>query len=263
MTRWLPLLLLGIAAARAAAVVDQRCHRGLPGLPAQSGPSARPSLSPGCLRSTTSRTGATARRSAPGPSLSTRTPHAAGRPATTRRASPFTAVRETACGCTMQRQSAAACTAASPTTPTAASAWLRSTAASSSMTREARCSWTASGLWTGATPAASPSSPSAPTARRSATACRRRTCRLSGTPSPAPLSEYSWTVRSRGVLASQRQVAPFSPRAGHVHAVITRQAGREWWPQYLPSSSAGHNDTHYLVNSRTELQTAAALPLPV
>ena len=43
---------------------------------------------------------------------------------------------------------------------------------------------------------------------------------------PAPLPAFSWTVRSRGAIERQRQQAPFSPRAGHVHVANA-------WP--LPS----------------------------
>ena len=65
-------------------------------------------------------------------------------------------------------------------------------------------------------------------------------------PVPSLLSNYSWTVRSRGVIASQRQFAPFSPRAGHVHTTLTLMAGTatgggvsgeqplNWmWPRYV------------------------------
>ena len=51
-------------------------------------------------------------------------------------------------------------------------------------------------------------------------------------PVPAPRLYFSWTVRSRGVQAAQRQFAPYSPRAGHLHVSIRR----------LDSS----NHTHYL-----------------
>ena len=37
-------------------------------------------------------------------------------------------------------------------------------------------------------------------------------------PEPSPLSSNSWTVRGRGIVPRQRQVAPFPPRSGHVHA---------------------------------------------
>ena len=41
-------------------------------------------------------------------------------------------------------------------------------------------------------------------------------------PTPAPLSSYSWTLKARGVVANQRQTAPFSPRAGHALVNIRR-----------------------------------------
>ena len=50
---------------------------------------------------------------------------------------------------------------------------------------------------------------------------------------PAPLLNYSWTVRTRGVVANQRQVAPFDPRAGHVHAVLPFFPGGNWRPQRM------------------------------
>ena len=56
---------------------------------------------------------------------------------------------------------------------------------------------------------------------------------------PSPLWSHSWTLRARGVVASQRQTAPFAPRSGHVHAVLQlHPAGSNYpvdrqWPRYI------------------------------
>ena len=77
-------------------------------------------------------------------------------------------------------------------------------------------------------------------------------------PSPTPLDHASWTVRARGITATQRQLAPFPPRAGHTHAWLYPQLQQRanWstgrppgWETYrynLHFVVGGHNDTHYL-----------------
>jgi len=71
---------------------------------------------------------------------------------------------------------------------------------------------------------------------------------------PAKRTDYSWTVRSRGVVANQRQTAPFAPRFGHFHLRLSRIAshfiiggtnGHDYfndvpiqWPHYPHYSSA-------------------------
>ena len=60
---------------------------------------------------------------------------------------------------------------------------------------------------------------------------------------PAPLQSFSWTVRSRGAIERQRQQAPYSPRAGHVHYTYTWQVG-ELLATHLVIG--GHDATQYL-----------------
>ena len=89
-------------------------------------------------------------------------------------------------------------------------------------------------------------------------------------------SSTMWTVRSRRPQARQRQSAPFSPRAGHLHAWLYEEVQlRANWS--LPQSAlnrrtniatmatlnyslhfviGGHNDTHYMNDV-----SAAARPL--
>ena len=74
---------------------------------------------------------------------------------------------------------------------------------------------------------------------------------------PAPLHSHSWSVRPRGVVAAQRQRAPFSPRSGHVHEWLyaAQQQRANWstlapkgWESYrynLHFIIGGHNDTAY------------------
>ena len=78
---------------------------------------------------------------------------------------------------------------------------------------------------------------------------------------PSPLLSYSWTVRTRGVGISQRQTAPFSPRAGHLLLSLPNLAS--------PASDAetswhlvigGMNSTHYMVRLGHAHRTAAAFP---
>ena len=75
----------------------------------------------------------------------------------------------------------------------------------------------------------------------------------------------SWTVRGRGLQPRQRQLAPFSPRAGHLHAWLypELQLRANWSTGLLARSPTdfnyrstlnyslhfvigGHNDTHYM-----------------
>ena len=83
---------------------------------------------------------------------------------------------------------------------------------------------------------------------------------------PAPEQSYSWQVRRRGAGPRQVQRAPFSPRSGHLHAVLWPQlqlranwtaggTNEDGWasPAYVVSFNyslhfviGGRNDTHYL-----------------
>jgi hypothetical protein len=78
---------------------------------------------------------------------------------------------------------------------------------------------------------------------------------------PSPLKSYSWTLQPRGVVASQRQTAPFSPRAGHAAVNIQRIAA--WNPgRSIPCYYHDHliiggmNDTHYMNDVTTEPHAA-------
>ena len=59
---------------------------------------------------------------------------------------------------------------------------------------------------------------------------------------PAPLSS-SWSVRPRGVVAVQRQTAPFSPRAGHLHATVYPLLA--WRTRWTPDFSRYSGDPLY------------------
>ena len=101
----------------------------------------------------------------------------------------------------------------------------------------------------------------------------------SETVTPADEQSYSWQVRRRGSAARQVQRAPFSPRSGHVHAVLTPQlqlranwtvSGYRTWGgveygsmDLVPSFNyslhfviGGRNDTHYL--NVSHMRTTAA-----
>ena len=66
---------------------------------------------------------------------------------------------------------------------------------------------------------------------------------------PSPLSAYSWTVRSRGAVAAQRQTAPWSARSGHAHlSLFNRSAlGSPHAMQHL--IVGGRNASHYNVSA--------------
>ena len=84
-------------------------------------------------------------------------------------------------------------------------------------------------------------------------------------PEPSPLSSHSWSVRRRGVTPRQRQMAPFPPRSGHVHATLFPQlqlranwsTGASTWGRDVSLMQStlnyslhliigGRNDSHYL-----------------
>jgi hypothetical protein len=71
---------------------------------------------------------------------------------------------------------------------------------------------------------------------------------------PSNGSEWSYAVRGRGDYIIQRRIAPFPPRAGHVHA----QLKVPWPNRTQPEGEAhyhfiigGHNSTHYLNDGQT------------
>ena len=78
---------------------------------------------------------------------------------------------------------------------------------------------------------------------------------------PAPLSSYSWTLKSRGVVANQRQTAPWSPRAGHASINLARIWNRVPWDGVTRSVAPGRywdhlliggmNGSHYMVGRST------------
>ena len=75
---------------------------------------------------------------------------------------------------------------------------------------------------------------------------------------PSALLAYSWTVRARGVVASQRQTAPFSPRAGHLLLSLPNVASGAFTS--LPSWHlviGGMNATHYMVSSTADSAPAS------
>ena len=66
-------------------------------------------------------------------------------------------------------------------------------------------------------------------------------------PLPSPLLSHSFTVRSRGAVASQRQTAPFSARSGHSHVFFTHlSSDRRHYQHHL--IIGGRNATHYMVS---------------
>ena len=90
-------------------------------------------------------------------------------------------------------------------------------------------------------------------------------------------SVSSWTVRGRGLQARQRQLAPFSPRSGHLHAWLypELQLRANWSAAQIGSGVnvrtslnyslhfviGGHNESHYMNDvsraSRSSITTAA------
>ena len=60
---------------------------------------------------------------------------------------------------------------------------------------------------------------------------------------PSPLSSHSYTVRTHGLGARQRQLAPFPPRSSHAHLRMDLQQGPVAGIHLIVG---GHNATHYL-----------------
>ena len=72
-----------------------------------------------------------------------------------------------------------------------------------------------------------------------------------------PLTQYAYTVRTRGMTAQQRQVAPFSARSGHIHisnAEYLTELPSTWPAFHLVLF--GRNDTHYFNVSRQRTTSA-------
>ena len=63
-------------------------------------------------------------------------------------------------------------------------------------------------------------------------------------PSPSPPLSFAFTVRTRGAVASQRQTAPFPPRAQHLHLRFDQGYDLDHFVHHL--IIGGRNATHYL-----------------